>query len=352
MFRQVRQRQPNVKKESAKDWIMTPMSRTYVDQAAARYSAQFRDTVARTHTFIDDITEIVEDAGINYLSVTGRAKSPASFATKVARRLEELGPSFDAHYDVTDQVGVRIITYVHSDIAPVAQLLADHFTVLEDRDMGVETASQGQFGYSSRHMLISRDPSATHYDPTTCASVQLRTVLQHAWAEFEHDARYKGEVPAEHAAELDRRFTLAAGLLELADREFSTIRDTLQSSPTDATFRPHGVRIEPTELASFLAGRYADSGYSRSDHYVEAVSLLTALGLTSIEDLRRVLADVDAAHTARAMGYRRSPGAVRRLEDDLIVRYREEFVDLPANESRRETLRGRMQRLGGATATN
>ena len=39
---------------------------------------------------------------------------------------------------------------------------------------------------------------------------QVRTVLQHAWAEFEHDIRYKGTVPAEHASEFDRRFTLAA----------------------------------------------------------------------------------------------------------------------------------------------
>ena len=43
------------------------------------------------------------------------------------------------------------------------------------------------------------------------AQVQIRTVLQHAWAEFEHDIRYKGSVPPEHVLELDRRFTLAAG---------------------------------------------------------------------------------------------------------------------------------------------
>ena len=46
-------------------------------------------------------------------------------------------------------------------------------------------------------------------------------MLQHAWAEFEHAIRYKGTIPEEHAPDLDRRFTLAAGLLELADREFT-----------------------------------------------------------------------------------------------------------------------------------
>ena len=72
--------------------------------------------------------------------------------------------------------------------------------------MGRQTAQQGRFGYASRHLLVSRDRPAgpgdeVGYDPTRSASVQLRTVLQHAWAEFEHDIRYKGTVPAEHLAD-------------------------------------------------------------------------------------------------------------------------------------------------------
>ena len=57
-------------------------------------------------------------------------------------------------------------------------------------------------------------------------------MLQHAWAEFEHDIRYKGTVPDDHAPDLNRRFALAAGLLELADREFTAIRDRVQATMT------------------------------------------------------------------------------------------------------------------------
>ena len=85
------------------------------------------------------------------------------------------------------------------------------------------------------------------------ASVQIRTVLQHAWAEFEHDIRYKGVVPDEHAFDLDRRFTLAAGLLGLADREFSAIRARLQVAIPDepepeeaAPTRRSGRRTSPS----------------------------------------------------------------------------------------------------------
>ena len=206
------------------------MSRKSLQRANATYASRHPRTVRRTEETVRRIRAIVDDAGINYLSVTGRAKSPASFSAKVVRRAEQLGHTdFDPLVEITDQVGVRIVTYTLSDIEPVAQLLGNHYTVLEDRDMGRETASEGRFGYASRHMLVSTDPDATGYEASKCVSLQLRTVLQHAWAEFEHDARYKGEVPSEHASELDRRFTLAAGLIELADREFSVIRDTLAS---------------------------------------------------------------------------------------------------------------------------
>ena len=323
------------------------MSRKSLQRANATYASRHPRTVRRTEETVRRIRAIVDDAGINYLSVTGRAKSPASFSAKVVRRAEQLGHTdFDPLVEITDQVGVRIVTYTLSDIEPVAQLLGDHYTVLEDRDMGRETASEGRFGYASRHMLISTDPDATGYEASKCVSVQLRTVLQHAWAEFEHDARYKGEVPSEHASELDRRFTLAAGLIELADREFSVIRDTLASGVRERDFDDAGGRIDPRELASFLAGRYADSRFSRVDHYVDTADLLTELGVESIHDLRVELQGVSSERVSRAMGYSFPPGAVRRLEDDLLARFRERFVELPGNAERQDSLRGRLQRLG------
>lgn len=326
------------------------MSRKSLQRANATYSSRHPRTVRRTEETVRRIRSIVDDAGINYLSITGRAKTPASFSAKVSRRAEQLGTTdFDPLVEITDQVGVRIITYTLSDIEPVAQLLADNFTVLEDRDLGLETASEGRFGYASRHMLVSSDPDTTAYEASQCASVQLRTVLQHAWAEFEHDARYKGEVPEEHASELDRRFTLAAGLIELADREFSVIRETLVSGLREQDFDADSGHIDPRELASFLAGRYADSRFSRADHYVDAVELLTELGVESIHDLRVELQGVDSERIARAMGYSFPPGAVRRLEDDLLARFREQFVELAGNSERQDSLRGRLQRLGSAS---
>jgi hypothetical protein len=56
------------------------------------------------------------------------------------------------------------------------------------------------------------------------AEIQVRTILQHAWAEIEHDTRYKAVDVAPTA--IARRFVALAGLLEIADREFQALQDS------------------------------------------------------------------------------------------------------------------------------
>jgi predicted RNase H-like nuclease/ppGpp synthetase/RelA/SpoT-type nucleotidyltranferase len=319
-------------------------------QAIAGYIRRRPELVRSGERFTQLVTTMLDDAGINYLTVTGRTKSVESFAAK-AHRTNAGRPLYaDPLTEITDQIGVRVITYVLSDVTAVADLLLDQLTLISDRDMGQETASEGRFGYASRHLLIALDDE-------TAAQVQIRTVLQHAWAEFEHDIRYKGTVPEEHAPDLDRRFTLAAGLLELADREFSTIRDRLQAGmraditaelANRAAAEDDDPRISARELASFLAGQYADAGWSRTDHYAWISGLLLELGVASLEELRGVLNAADDAAISTAMAYRYPPGAVRRLDDALLARYGEDYVRLTGNRSRQELLRNRLAKLSTA----
>ena len=325
--------------------------------AVQEYAAQQETITEAGRGFIALVQGILDDAGINYLSITGRTKSVGSFAAKAARRVDGRLLYPDPLRDITDQLGVRVITYVLSDVAAVAELMHDQVVVTDDRDMGQETASQGRFGYASRHLLIGLDP-AREAQPGfellrgRVASVQIRTVLQHAWAEFEHDIRYKGTVPEEHEREFDRRFTLAAGLLELADREFSTIRDRLRSGPSEARDpaddQDDDPRIDPRELAAFLAGQYADAGWSRTDHYDWISGLLLELGVTSLQELSDVLRPVNELDLVARMAYRYPPGAVRRLDDALLAAFGEQYIGLHGNAHRAPPLRARLERLLGA----
>ena len=155
------------------------MSPVDIEEAVRRYAASWPSLVPVADAFVATVTGILDDAGINYLTVTGRAKAVASFAAKAARERDGARAHPDPMRDITDQVGVRVITYVRSDVDAVAELLADQLTVLDDRDMGRETARAGRFGYASRHLLVSLDSGEhTAYEPTRCASIQLRTVLQ------------------------------------------------------------------------------------------------------------------------------------------------------------------------------
>ncbi len=324
-----------------------------VRAAVQQYSALQGEIAQAGEGFVALVQAVLDEAGINYLSVTGRIKSVASFAAKAGRRVDGELQFPDPLRDITDQIGVRVITYVLSDVAAVAELLADQVLVTDDRDMGQETASQGRFGYASRHLLITLD-AAREAQPDHAplrgrlAAVQIRTVLQHAWAEFEHDIRYKGTVPDEHVREFDRRFTLAAGLLELADREFSTIRDRLRSNLAEMTdSQDDDPRIDPRELAAFLAGQYPDSGWSRTDHYDWISGLLLELGITSLQELSEVLRPVNELDLTARMAYRYPPGAVRRLDDALLAAFGERYIALFGNAHRVPALRARLEKLLG-----
>jgi hypothetical protein len=179
------------------------------------------------------------------------------------------------------------------------------------------------------------------------AQVQVRTVLQHAWAEFEHAIRYKGTIPEDQAPDLDRRFTLAAGLLELADREFTEIRDRLQAAvPAGVDGEdPADPRISAEELATFLSREFPAAGWSRPDHYAWLSGLLLELGVTSLGELAGLLTSVDSAAIEAHMGYRYPPGAVRRLDDALLAVFGERYLELHGNSHRVPLLAARLERL-------
>jgi len=299
------------------------------------------------------LTTVLDDAGINYQYVAWRGKSVASFAAKADRVLAGT-PDGEPLADITDQIGARVITYVSSDVTAVADQVRDQLGVVTDKDLGRLTADEGRFGYGSRHLQVQLSPLWLGSAPVDgilvpSAQIQIRTVLQHAWAEFEHDIRYKGTIPEALAPDLDRRFTLAAGLLELADREFEVIRESMraQSRPGQGDGDASEPRIGNQELAAFLAGHYPDAGWSRTDHYAWISGLLLELGITSLRELADLLRPVDSAAITERMDYRYPPGAVRRLDDALLASFGTRYLDLPGNAGRAELLRVRWEKLRG-----
>ena len=122
--------------------------------AVQEYAARHPELVTAATDAVAVIGGILDEAGINYLTIDGRAKAIASFAEK-ATRTESGQPLYaDPLVDIGDQLGIRVITYVRDDVEAVAALLAEQLPVLDDRDFGELTASQGRFGYASRHLQV------------------------------------------------------------------------------------------------------------------------------------------------------------------------------------------------------
>lgn len=146
-------------------------------------------------------------------------------------KLEKSPDKYRYASDLHDLLGVRVITHFSKDVDLVVNALRAEFDIDEavpvDRSESLEPDA---FGYRSSHLharLGERRLALTEWAPYAALKfeIQVRSILQHAWAEIEHDLGYKS--PEVVPKTIVRRFALVAGLLELADSEFDNIRERI-----------------------------------------------------------------------------------------------------------------------------
>jgi ppGpp synthetase/RelA/SpoT-type nucleotidyltranferase len=221
-----------------------------------QYDHDYHLYVAFTKKVNDLIVEILRENNIHVHSVTSRVKDRNSLVKKIS------GP--DTHYsdlrDITDIAGIRITTYFEDDVDRVSQLIEEQFIV--DNENSVDKRAildPDRFGYLSLHHVVSLSAERCRLIeyrrfPDLKAEIQTRSILQHAWAEIEHDLGYKSkqEVPKT----IRRRFSRLAGLLELADQEFLSIKIELNSYEREVPERietsPQLVMVDKASLMAFL----------------------------------------------------------------------------------------------------
>jgi putative GTP pyrophosphokinase len=171
------------------------------------------------------LSSILSSEGIVPHSITSREKDPEKLREKITRGGEVPDALLN---DITDLAGVRIIAYFPSDVDKIVPLIEKVFKMDLTHSMDRRLSSDPAiFGYASVHFVVefSADmlklPEYALFDKMKC-EIQVRTILQHAWAEIEHDIVYKS--PGDIPFRVRRRFASLAGLLEIADREFESLR--------------------------------------------------------------------------------------------------------------------------------
>src|SRR3954471_7575045 len=315
-------------------------------QAAAQYERTHQQYVGGARKLESLINELIgEEEGINYLSATARAKDPESFLAKASKPHPDdpAKPKYDDPLNqITDLVAARIITFLVEAVDRVCEVIESEFEIVEHTDMGAHTRAQGAFGYASKHYLVRlsahrRELSEYAVLKNLTMEIQVRTAVQHAWAEFEHDIRYKLDIPPDRKPEFDRRFLLAAALMELADNEFAAIdklyRELAAAAPDKAP-----LDLTTGTLTTSLTRRYPDAPHAKTNHYAWIVGILHRLGITTEEQLTDLLAGIDRQAVQAAMTHRAPAGTVRRLDDDLLAARGTAYLELFPDEERRQKI--------------
>lgn len=277
----------------------------------------------------DVLRQSLTQLGTKVQSVEARAKDVESFGDKAILPSEHDPnvPKYAAPLrEITDLSGVRVITYFPKAVKTVDDVIRNQFDVVEHTDIGRMMLDEERLGYQSVHYLVRMKPMRTALPEYSAfgdliAEIQVRTVLQHAWAEIEHDIDYKS--PITTPKEIRRRLTTLAGLLELGDREFQSIQDedeSLRKEALESVQRGEldSVEITADALRAYLDRRLGpDDCIARSSYDFEA-ALLRRMRFTSFTQIEQAIAELDDDQLSRARWGNRQ-GQLERFRTLLLV---------------------------------
>jgi len=169
---------------------------------------------------------VLDEEKVKVQVVEARSKSLKSFREKAELPAKEdaTRPKYpEPLSDITDLAGVRVIVYLLDERQQVDNLIYREFDVLERQE---PAGRLGPGSYQSTHYLVrfkeprTQLPEYERFREVT-VEIQVRTILQHGWAEIEHGIGYKPEGPVRE--EIRDRLLEIAGALRMADREFQRI---------------------------------------------------------------------------------------------------------------------------------
>jgi ppGpp synthetase/RelA/SpoT-type nucleotidyltranferase len=190
--------------------------------------ATHHDIYVQVATAIEGLLQrLMQHHHIQIHLITSRAKDINSLARKLA-----LNPGkYTRLTDITDLAGIRVTTYFDEDVDRVSQVIQSEFLIdyanSVDKRKSVEP---DRFGYVSLHFVAQLGVQRSLLPEYTSVAdrkfeIQIRSILQHAWAEMEHGLGYKSEIAIPY--EIRRRFASLSATLGSADREFTEIRRLL-----------------------------------------------------------------------------------------------------------------------------
>lgn len=282
-----------------------------------RSIGDYRVSTKNLHSFGESVSELLlrilaaNETRVHV--VTFRVKDEASARRKIEANPERY-PDFASLHDL---LGLRIITHFPDEVDRVAEVIKREFyvNVAASTDKR-KTQDPSQFGYASLHYVLrlgSKRRQLAEYQPHKDQEfeLQIRTVLQHAWAEIEHDLGYHN--PEGIPAVEKRAFARLSGLLEIADEQFQGLRDRLtrfeNEVVADVRSSQDGIEIDQVSLAAFVSEspimrRIIDAAANGREvqgirsfhrqHLAKTAGSFKRLGISTIDELAALLENWEA----------------------------------------------------------
>ena len=205
------------------------------------------------------VRKALKEQHVTVTAMESRVKAENSLAGK----LELKGAKYRSIDNVTDIVGMRIVTFYSTDVDKVAAIVNELFVV--DWNQSVDKRKLHRldsFGYNSLHYICRlRQSVGTDQESPQLYElpfeIQMRTALQHVWSTLDHDTAYKNggvKMPNEYK----RQFNRLAGMLELIDEEFCRLRNVLTDYRRRMLALEASGQLDDVDLNSDTFRRYLD----------------------------------------------------------------------------------------------
>ena len=248
----------------------------------------------------DLLRTTLREQGIYVTAIEYRVKTEKSLAGK----LEMKGAKYKTIDDITDLVGLRVITFYTDEVDKVAAIAKRIFDIDWQESVDKRKHQLNAFGYNSLHYICRLKTGGPRFE------LQMRTALQHVWSTIEHDTGYKGDVmiPSEYR----RQFSRLAGMLELIDDEFSRLRIVLTDYRRQIQSLVKNGQLDDVPLSADSFRSYLDlRPFDRLNRRIAAVNqaeiypvsmmpylrLLESFGLETLGDVQRFIDEnSDDAH--------------------------------------------------------
>lgn len=197
----------------------------------------------------------------------------------------------DPYKEITDKAGIRFVVLLTSQLALLCDIVQSsvNWTYSKDKEFDEWKGDDPRmFDYQSVHYIVYATEGVTHkgveIKAGTPCEVQLRTLLQHAYAELAHDTIYKGNIGA--SPEVHRTFAKSMALMETTDDLLCSAKDALESATADINAWKSIINQEAQERLNDIQLIY--DGKS-TDHILSSLNEL--LQKTSTEEFQAFLED-------------------------------------------------------------